>query len=336
MGLLCSESMGTSIVGAWVGWWQPGFPPDAAPSPASDVSCAGCGNVCPEACKEHQQRHGCHACDRIGCWTGSRTCQFYGRSRPSHVDASMGDNVPHMNETAVQIFISGAEFLKGARMRANWQRGRDVVVKVDGSSFHIGSASGGNMNCLIDTLRQVVAGGVDCNVQAVRDRIEREFHDVRPGDFLDLQQHWRAVIAWLARLNENGASFRADDFKVVCVDLLYIGNGDVDGCGTQTLHLARENANHFVPLFQIREPQRHSGAPEPAVTTDTPHGGGASNDNGGEKSRDHCGQTRDTERKSKPGENVERTTNRAAGTSGQANTDVASDGAIPGVPRFQL
>ena len=95
----------------------------------------------------------------------------------------MGDNVPHMNETAVQIFAGGAEILRGAKMQAHWQRGRDVVVKVDGICFHTGSASGANMNCLIDTLRQVVAGGVDCDVQAVRDRIEHDFHEVKPGGF---------------------------------------------------------------------------------------------------------------------------------------------------------
>ena len=102
------------------------------------------------------------------------------------MDASIGDNVPHMSQIALQVFEAGAEYLSGTRMHANWQRGHDVVVRVDGNSFHIGSASGTNMNCLIDALRQVVAGGIDCNVQAVRDQIEREFRNVRRGDFLDL------------------------------------------------------------------------------------------------------------------------------------------------------
>jgi hypothetical protein len=224
------------------------------PAP-SDSPCELCDRQCPEACKVQQRVHGCHACDRIGCWKRSRACPFYNRNRPNHVDASLGDNVPHMNETPVQIFLGGAELLKGAQMQSHWRKGRDIVVKVDGVCFNTGSASGANMNCLIDTLRQVVVGGVECNVQTVRDRIERDFPEVRPGDFLELQSHWRAAITWLGRYNKIGAVFNADDFKVVCVDLLYVGNGDVIGCGTQTLYLARESQNHFVPLFQIQEAQ---------------------------------------------------------------------------------
>ena len=140
------------------------MPTEDKHSTTSDFPCAWCGKECPEACKEQQQRSGCHACDRIGCWTTSRACRFYSRSRSSHADATMGDNVPHMTATAVEILDGGAELLRDVKMPANWHSGRDVVVKVDDSFFHIGSASGGNMNCLIDTLRQVVAGGVDCNV----------------------------------------------------------------------------------------------------------------------------------------------------------------------------
>ena len=153
--------------------------------------------------------------------------------------------------------------MQGTVVCANWRRGRDVIVKVDGNSFRVGAASGCNMNCLIDTLRQVVAGGVDCDVQRVRDCIEREFRNVVPGEFLDLQEHWSAVIRWLAWFNENDATFHPDDFKVVCVDLLYIGNGDVVGGGAQTLHIARENANHFVPLFQIQNMQESRIIPPP-------------------------------------------------------------------------
>ena len=152
-------------------------------------------------------------------------------------------------------------------MQCRWERHHDVVVKVDGVSFRTGSASGANMNCLIDTLRQVVVGGVECNVQTVRDRIESDFPEVRPGDFLELQSHWRAAITWLGRLDENGAGFDADDFKVVCIDLLYIGHGDVLGCGPQTLYLARGNANHFVHLFQVQEAQTPSPELNPALAT---------------------------------------------------------------------
>ena len=48
---------------------------------------------------------------------------------------------------------------------------------------------------------------------------------------------------------------------------MYVGNGDVIGRGTRTLYLARENANHFVPLFQSQDTQRHSREINPPVTT---------------------------------------------------------------------
>ena len=69
-------------------------------------SCSWCGREFLEARKEQSQRYGGGACDRIGCWTGRRACLFYGRGRPSHVDGSMGDNVPHMTVLAVVAVVS--------------------------------------------------------------------------------------------------------------------------------------------------------------------------------------------------------------------------------------
>ena len=89
----------------------------------------------------------------------------------------MGDNVQHMSQTLVQIYSGDMECTQGKKMSANWRHGCDVVVKVNGSCFRVGSASGWNMNCLIDTLRQVVHGGVDCNVQDVRNHIANELRD---------------------------------------------------------------------------------------------------------------------------------------------------------------
>jgi hypothetical protein len=99
------------------------FPTEDKHPTTSDFPCEWCDMECPEACKDQQQIYGCHACARIGCWARSRACLFYSRGRPSYVDAGMGDNVPHMNETAVQIFAGGAEFLRGAKMQSHWQRG---------------------------------------------------------------------------------------------------------------------------------------------------------------------------------------------------------------------
>ena len=99
----------------------------------------------------------------------------------------MGDNVQHMSQTLIQIYSGDVECTQSQMMSNGRRRGRDVVVKVNGSCFRIGSASGLNMNCLIDTLRQVVHGGVDCNVQDVRNHIANELRDVMPGAFLDLE-----------------------------------------------------------------------------------------------------------------------------------------------------
>ena len=30
---------------------------------------------------------------------------------------------------------------------------------------------------------------------------------------------------------------------------MFIGNGDVEGSGAEILHIAMQNANHFVPLY---------------------------------------------------------------------------------------
>ena len=76
--------------------------------------------------------------------------------------------MPHIIQIDLQIFEAGAEWVRGTTLHGNWQRGDDVVVKVDGNSFRVGAASGTDMNCLIDALKQVVGGGIDCDVEAVR------------------------------------------------------------------------------------------------------------------------------------------------------------------------
>ena len=38
-------------------------------------------------------------------------------------------------------------------------------------------------------------------------------------------------------------------YKIICIDAMFIGNGDVEGNGSRCLYIARQNANHFVPLL---------------------------------------------------------------------------------------
>ena len=50
----------------------------------------------------------------------------------------------------------------------------------------------------------------------------------------------------------SGGRSWSDIHKVVCVDMIYMGEGDVVGSGSKRLVIARQNQNHFVPLIACR------------------------------------------------------------------------------------
>jgi len=60
-------------------------------------------------CEDFQRVHGCHACDRKGCWHTKPSCRFYNRSRVDHADALLGDTVPHMRETSITCTADGMQ-----------------------------------------------------------------------------------------------------------------------------------------------------------------------------------------------------------------------------------
>ena len=67
------------------------------------------------------------------------------------------------------------------------------------------------------------------------------------------------VIDLLFRYNEmylplspSGGRSWSDINKVVCVDMMHLGQGDVVGFGGRKLVIARQNENHFVPLIPRR------------------------------------------------------------------------------------
>ena len=64
---------------------------------------------------------------------------------------------------------------------------------------------------------------------------------------MELQHHWRDVIRCIGVVL--GMNLAPQDFSIICVDALHLGHGDREGTGTRTLYIARQNANHFVPLF---------------------------------------------------------------------------------------
>ena len=138
--------------------------------------------ICPsdrtaEDCVQFQRIHGCHACDRRGCWHANPRCAFYNSARGPHRDSQWGDSVPHMRETRITCTADGAP-MEG-RLRVNWWTAyNDVRFAVnEQQQFTMGKASGHQCNCLIDTLRQQL--NLDCNIGAVRAYVRDElFHAV--------------------------------------------------------------------------------------------------------------------------------------------------------------
>ena len=63
---------------------------------------------------------------------------------------------------------------------------------------------------------------------------------------MELEQHWEDVVRGIAEFT--GEALDPEDYKVVCIDVLYLGSGDVAGNGATKIYIARQNANHFVPL----------------------------------------------------------------------------------------
>ena len=113
----------------------------------------------------------------------------------------------------------------------------------------MGTVDGSRNDCLIDTLRQKL--GLVCPTRYVRTRLQEHFGPRGPGrvsqaNFLTLDLHWAEVIRFLGEAA--GRPLRPETFRIIAVDVEFLGNGDVLGEGPNTLHLARENGNHFVPL----------------------------------------------------------------------------------------
>ena len=206
--------------------------------------------ICPpnrtdEECVEFQRTHGCHACDRIGCWNANPSCRFFNRSREAHADAQLGDVVPHMRETRITCTADGT-LMQGRLNVRWWERYRAVRFTInDSAPLMMGFASGDECNCLIDTLRQQLH--LDCDTIAVRAFVQARHADLIQGDYLELQHHWRDVIYGFAEFV--GGEFTPANYKIICVDANFIGNGDVEGNGATILYIARQNANHFVPLL---------------------------------------------------------------------------------------
>ena len=90
----------------------------------------------------------------------------------------------------------------------------------------------------------------------MREGLRRLFHRQGPSiatakNYLDLEFHWADTIRLLGELA--GQPLQPEEFKIICVDIEYLGNGDVVGDGPRVLHIARENADHFIPVVRRTE-----------------------------------------------------------------------------------
>ena len=172
-------------------------------------------------------------------------------------DHQPGDSVPHMRETRITCTADGWE-IEGRHSVDWWKQYRDVFFSVnEANHFSMGKASGDECNCLIDTLRQQM--NLESDIRAVRDYVQARHSSMAVTDFLELQRHWVDIISGLAHVV--GSKFVPSAYKIICVDAMFIGNGDVEGNGSRILYIARQNTNHFVPLLRraATDKKRHYG-----------------------------------------------------------------------------
>ena len=200
----------------------------------------------------------CSRCDALG--HNAAECPHFRRGREDHADADWGDNVPHLNQMDITISANG-EIMQQNRLEVGWWDNHSIEIAVDNIYFVLGRASGEGCNCLIDSLKQILPTSM-FDVAFVRQELERR-HAGRPTaivrrDYLDLAIYWADVIDIIGMHNLQGVipDF-SSRFRICCVDMCWIGNGEVVPRGVpqghrETLYIARVNQNHFVPLLRSR------------------------------------------------------------------------------------
>ena len=76
---------------------------------------------------------------------------------------------------------------------------------------------------------------------------------VEANNFLTLHLHWADIVDLLFLHDTSGAQRMTHAaFRVVCIDFTFHRHGEVAGTGPLPLFVARENANHFIPLLEMR------------------------------------------------------------------------------------
>ena len=219
-------------------------PEDIAPSSSSSsaMHCMHCARIGASyiadshECIQQQKDLGCHACDRVGCYSTAPTCPYFGRARAPQVDSlATGSAAPDMfRRSDVRIY----------------KRQSKTEVIIDGTHFIKGYATSAGNNCLVDALTQAIHdAGIPCmsNNPWVRQELLRRFP--RTGEsavtlhsFLDLRRHWRETVDLIGESArsmglDTGNRLRANTFRVVCIEENRSVVGDADGDGPVAVHL---------------------------------------------------------------------------------------------------
>ena len=147
----------------------------------------------------------------------------------------------------------------------------ETLVYIDDVEFIKGSASGisfGLNNCLIHTLQHALSIALESlvvDIPWVRSELKKQFpktHDflVTDHNYLDLGEHWKAVIDLLDLLGRSARQYGCDVhnrihhrfFQIHCVDERSATLGFYEGDGSTKIYILNEGRAHFVPL--IRRP----------------------------------------------------------------------------------
>ena len=188
----------------------------------------------------------CSACDNFGHLT--RDCMHFkglAREEKGFLPAAQ--------------HVSGKYVLEKLGLTVDFRR----VVGVNDQLWEVGSASGRQFNCLIDTVRQSLnLPSSDALLDAVRDDLAQEFplatgefrvrrtKDMLGPNFLEFTEHTRAV----ARLLFKHAGIDGKDvveLKFICCDLDTERTTVVDASrgGGREVVILRKNQDHFMPLI---------------------------------------------------------------------------------------
>ena len=107
----------------------------------------------------------------------------------------------------------------------------------------MGTASGAQNNCLIDSLRQLLDPTV--KMSKIRRALQLQFRTgakkVTTRNYLQFDFHAVAILGHMG--------FDPVHFTLICLDLAHTGHSDVIGFGARRVYLARQGQNHFIPLF---------------------------------------------------------------------------------------